>query len=152
VKKYSNVAMRTAWPGPLRKQPMEPFMPSPTMHFKSWGARTELSDLEIQFPDNEAALDGGCPYALKYAALSPKNHLVASCGFEVEDSEVLDFGDANTTPLHALVKRARSNVLLNAIASKGPRFLKQFIHALDPGIPFRNRYASVCEMCEHIMT
>jgi Radical SAM superfamily len=107
---------------------------------------------DLFYPEDEEALAGGCPWAVRSAALSPKNHLVACCGMEAEHNEVLDFGDAAVTPVNQLVEKADDSVIVNAIALKGPLFLKRFIQERAPDVRFRSRYATICEMCEHIVT
>jgi hypothetical protein len=110
-----------------------------------------LSFGDVNFPKNQEDLEGGCRWAVRSAALSPKNHLVACCGIEAEGNEVLDFGDLDATEAKNLVAKADDNVLINAIALAGPMFLKRFIQEHDPDIPFREKYGTVCEVCEHIV-
>jgi hypothetical protein len=106
---------------------------------------------DLAYPDDQSQLDVPCPWAIRSAALSPKNHLVACCGFEVEHNEVLDFGDLGITPAQELVAEADDDVITNAIALFGPMFLKRFIERHDPTVEFRPRYATICEVCEHVV-
>jgi len=106
---------------------------------------------DIPYPTQQEVLAGGCPWAVRSIALSPRNHLVACCGMEAEHNAVLDFGDATGTSISSLVKQADDNVLVNAISLYGPMFLKQFVQVHAPDIPFRERYGSICELCEHIV-
>jgi hypothetical protein len=114
-------------------------------------AHSRLVPSEV-FLDDESLFDRGCPWAVRSAALSPKNHLVACCGFEVEHNEVLDFGDSREHAASDLILRANNDVLVRAVARLGPVYLKTFIKALDPTVTFRDRYGSMCSLCEDIMT
>jgi Radical SAM superfamily len=101
--------------------------------------------------EGEDRLAGGCRWALRSAALSPNNHLLACCGSEVEQNEVLDFGSVDKHDAGDLAEAADEQVLLNAVALLGPKFLKDFIRERAPEIEWRPRYATVCEICEHVM-
>jgi hypothetical protein len=101
--------------------------------------------------EGEERLTGGCRWALRSPALSPNNHLLACCGMEVEHNEVLDFGSIDEYKAGALVERADDMVLLNAVALLGPKFLKDFVRERVPEIPWRQRYATVCEICEDVV-
>jgi hypothetical protein len=114
-------------------------------------ANEEISEADLTFRGEEARLDGGCRWAIRSAALSPKNHLVACCGTEAEDNPVLDFGSLHGQKATERVEFADDQLIVNAIALRGPLFLKEFIQAHRPSVAFRDRYASVCEICEHIV-
>lgn len=107
---------------------------------------------DVFLPDNQATLAGGCPWAVRSAALSPRGHLVACCGIEAEGNAVLDFGPVTAGTAQKLVEAADSDVLVNAIALLGPYYVQQFVKARHPEIGFRPRYATVCEICEDIVT
>jgi hypothetical protein len=115
-------------------------------------AHNVIAEDDITFPETQDDLDLPCPWAVRSAALTPQNHLVACCGMEAENNEVLDFGDVTTATPDDLVTRADDNLIVNAIAFAGPYQLKRFIQGIDPSVPFRDRYGSVCEMCEHIVS
>ena len=114
-------------------------------------AHSRLDASEV-FPEDESSFDRGCPWAVKSAAISPKNHLIACCGFEVEHNEVLDFGDAREHAANDLLLHANNDVLVQAVARLGPIYLRSFIKTMDPTITFRDRYGSMCSLCEDIMT
>lgn len=101
--------------------------------------------------DDESRIGGGCRWALRSPALSPRNHLVACCGTEVDGNEVLDFGSLETSDAASLAEKADDALLLNAVALLGPHFLKEFVKKKAPHLGFRKRYASMCEVCEHVM-
>jgi hypothetical protein len=115
-------------------------------------AHEHLSADDVVYPVDQAGLDKKCRWAGRSPALSPRNHLVACCGMEAEGNEVLDFGDATTEDHLTLVERADDNLIVNAIAYVGPRTLMRFIQERAPAISFRERYASVCEICEHVVS
>jgi hypothetical protein len=71
---------------------------------------------------------------------------------EAEGNEVLDFGDAKAVSVQELVRRADKDIIVNAIALLGPLYLKRFIQARNSDVAFRPQYASLCEMCEHIVS
>lgn len=120
-------------------------------HLQRLGRAANLPDADLNFPESEDALDTPCPWAVRSAALSPANHLVACCGIEAEGNAVLDFGRAADHSPAELVARADDNVLVNAIALRGPVYLKRFLQQRVPSLGWRDRYASVCEVCEHIV-
>lgn len=103
-------------------------------------------------PDNPAALAGGCPWAVRSAALSPQGHLVACCGMEAEGNEILDFGKVEAGTVQSLVDKADRDILMNAIALLGPYHVQQFVRKRRPDVAFRPRYATVCEICEDIVS
>ncbi len=110
-----------------------------------------LREKYLRFADPRA-LDRRCPFAVRSAAVSPKNHLVACCGIEAEDNEVLDLGELDEAPLAELVTRANSDPLVLAIAQFGPDYLMRRARELDPSLSFRPRYSAICEVCEDVTT
>jgi hypothetical protein len=122
---------------------------SPIQRLGRGRARIRADDLgEAPAP---AALEGGCPWAVRSAALSVSNHLVACCAIETDGNPILDFGDLTTTTAPALLQRANDDVVVNAIALLGPMFLRRFLNRQAPDLPFRQDYSSICELCEHIV-
>lgn len=95
----------------------------------------------------------GCIYTLRSAAISPNGHLLACCGFELEGNEVLDFGDATTEPMSALLDRADDDLLANMIALVGPPNIKRILESAVPDeVSFsRERYRSYCEVCSDLV-
>jgi hypothetical protein len=83
---------------------------------------------------------------------SPKGHLVACCGIEAEDNEVLDFGDAQREPIASLVEQTDEDPIVAAIAELGPLHLMRRALQIDPTLTFRSNYAAICEICEDIVT
>jgi len=94
--------------------------------------------------------EGGCPSALRQPALSPKGYLVACCGIEINHNCLLNIGDIAKHTVEDLILRADNHVILNAIALLGPSFLKRVIEYYAPEVPFFERYASLCQLCDHI--
>lgn len=107
---------------------------------------------DVFLPSDPDSLAGPCPWAVRSAALSPRGHLVACCGMEAEGNAVLDFGLAGQGRTDALIDHAERDVLVNAIALLGPHYVQQFVRARRPDIPFRPAYATVCEICEDIVS
>lgn len=103
-------------------------------------------------PTEPNALAGGCPWAMRSAALSPKGRLVACCGMEAEGNPVLDLGEIAPGGVQLLVDSANSNIVVNAIALLGPYYVQQFVRARKSDIAFRPHYATVCEICEDIVS
>ena len=96
---------------------------------------------------------GGCPYAIRSAAISAKGHLVSCCGFEVEDNAVLDYGSLDTEPLHALLDRADNDLLSNLIALFGPVKLMRLLQQNCPDeVSFPRTYRTYCEACYDLVT
>lgn len=104
---------------------------------------------DVFIPEEQDDLDLPCPWAVRSAALSPAGHLVACCGIETEGNEVLDFGSVAEGAQRRVVQ-ADNDVIVNAIALRGPMFLKRFLEEHEPSVDFRDDYGSVCEICEHI--
>lgn len=95
--------------------------------------------------------EGGCPVVLRDPALSPTGHLVGCCGMEVETNGVLDMGDTNINTAANILVETDDKVILNAIALLGPLFLKHFIERHAPEVSFYEKYATFCQLCEHIV-
>lgn len=95
---------------------------------------------------------GGCPWAVRSPAVSPAGHLLSCCGFEVAGNEVLDIGDLDREPLEVLLDKADNDLLLNIIAMDGPYRMLDFLKEQEPNLPFRHRYSSFCELCQHIVS
>ncbi len=136
----------------LPRHRMAPCTACPTRYLQRLGRGKDLPDQDLIFPDTEEALNTPCPWAVRSAALSPSNHLVACCGIEAEGNPVLDFGSASEMSVTTLVNRADNSLLVNAIALLGPVYLKRFLTERAPEIAWRPRYSSVCEVCEHLVT
>jgi len=115
-------------------------------------AHNELPSTDIIYPDSQNELEGGCPWAVNSPALTAGNHLAVCCGIEAHGNAVLDLGDIGETSFAELIEQADQDVLLNAIALMGPMYLKRVIQAYDPSVAFRERYGSVCQVCEDIVT
>jgi hypothetical protein len=117
------------------------------------GRGNELIDPRVLVyrDDNEERLVGGCRWALRSAALSPNNHLLACCGTEAEHNPVLDFGSVDERDAADIADDADDMLLLNAVALLGPKFLKDFVRERAPHIVWRPRYSTVCEICEHVV-
>ncbi len=97
-------------------------------------------------------LQGGCPFAASSPAVSPDNNLLACCGFEVAGNAVLDFGDLDTHSVPDLYAHVERDLIVKAIAERGPAFLADFVSRKAPHISWRPTYSSVCEVCEHVTT
>jgi Radical SAM superfamily len=116
-------------------------------------AREVLSDSDLTYPESQASIDQGCPWALRSAALAPNGHLVACCGIEAAGNEVLDFGDVRERDTAALAESAEAQLMVQAISVVGPYRLLHLAQSLSRRSPVmvRSRYASVCEACEDLV-
>ena len=101
----------------------------------------------------DAEAIGGCPMAVRSAAISPQGHLVACCGIEAEGNDILDYGDLAEHSLADLLDRADRDVPTNMIAILGPPKIKELLEAIAPDeIDFpRERYHSYCDVCEDLV-
>ncbi|ADZ70542.1 radical SAM protein [Polymorphum gilvum] len=115
-------------------------------------AHGRIDPADVIFPADPTELNGGCPWAVRSAALSPRGRLVACCGMEAEDNAVLDFGAVRDAGAQALVEKADRSAIMNAIALLGPAWVQDFVRRRRPDIAFRPRYATVCEICEDIVS
>ncbi|WP_334054493.1 radical SAM protein [Burkholderia cepacia] len=115
------------------------------------GRGSDLPDGAIIFPE-EKVLNLPCPWAVRSAALSAGGHLVACCGTEAHGNEFLDFGDVREFGVGDLLEKANESLVIKVIRKYGPYFLMNFIksYAGDEKI-FKDRYSSVCEICEGIV-
>jgi hypothetical protein len=111
-----------------------------------------LKEAYVRWPSSPDKLDRACPWAVRSAALSPRNHLVACCGIEAEGNEVLDFGSLDEAGVPELVSRANADPLVLAISTLGPQYLMRRAVEADPSLTFRDRYAAICEVCEDVTT
>lgn len=95
---------------------------------------------------------GGCPWAVRSAAISPKGHLLSCCGFELEDNPILDYGDINSRPLSELLDQADGDLITNMIAIFGPAKIKQILEQYWPDeVSFPRRYRTYCEVCNDLV-
>lgn len=110
---------------------------------------SELPPLEA----GESLADyGGCPWALRSAAISPSGHLLSCCGFELEDNPILDYGDLNERPLSELLDRADGDLITNMIAILGPPRIKEILEQHWPDeVSFPRTYNSYCEVCSDLV-
>lgn len=101
----------------------------------------------------EAEAFGGCPWAVRSAAITPRNHLVACCGFELHGNPILDFGDLSETSVPELLGRADDDLITNMIALLGPPKIMQLLKELCPDeVSFpRPQYHSYCETCQDLI-
>ncbi|HLX47091.1 MAG TPA: radical SAM protein [Streptosporangiaceae bacterium] len=111
-----------------------------------------LRETYARFPDDPRKLNQACPWAIRTAALSAKNHLVACCGIEAEGNEVLDFGRRADHDMTSLVAKANDDPLVLAIATLGPSHLMKRAQQFDPSLEFRPAYSAICEICEDVTT
>ena len=119
---------------------------------------TELSESELPVVPSAEELDkladliGGCPWALKSAAISAKGHFVACCGFEVEDNPILDYGSLDDHSLDALMTKADNDLVSNMIAILGPIKIMRLLEKICPTeIDFPRGYRSFCEVCHDLV-
>lgn len=115
----------------------------------------ELRPEDVKFDarwDTRSRELGGCRYAVRSAAVSPSGRLLTCCGFEVAGNEVLDLGDLHEHSMTELLDKADNDLLLNLIALDGPYKIMDFLKESVPDLPFRERYSSFCELCQHIVT
>lgn len=96
---------------------------------------------------------GGCPHAARAVAISPGNHLVSCCGFELHGNPILDFGDLATHDAKTLADKADDDLIVNMISMVGPPRLKKILEELCPDeVSFpKTRYQSYCEVCNDLV-
>ncbi len=96
---------------------------------------------------------GGCPWAIRSAAISPKGNLLACCGTEVDGNPILDYGSIKEHTLEELLDIADNDLITNMISVLGPVKLKQLLEQIAPDeIEFpRKSYRGYCEVCEDLI-
>jgi hypothetical protein len=107
-----------------------------------WDALAELADTV-----------GGCAWAVRSAAISPRGHLLACCGTEVDGNPILDYGSLAEHTLEELLDFADNDLITNMIAFLGPVRIKLILDQLAPGETVfpRASYRGVCEVCEDLV-
>ena len=115
-----------------------------------------VSERELDDRDDlDAAAEriGGCPWAIRGAAVTPGGHLAACCGFELEGNPILDYGDLREVPLAGLLDRADGDLISNMIAVLGPPKIRRLLERLAPGEAVfpRERYRTYCEVCSDLV-
>jgi hypothetical protein len=103
--------------------------------------------------DELAETVGGCPYAIRSAAISAKGHFVSCCGFEVEDNPILDYGNLDDESMAALIDRADNDLISNLIALLGPVKLMRILQQNHPEeVNFPRKYRTYCEVCYDLVS
>ncbi len=93
-----------------------------------------------------------CGNIIQDTTIGYNNHVVACCGINTEGNSVLDLGDLSKESLADILNRAADSVIINAIAQAGPYCLRMFVQEKDPTVQFKEKYTSVCEICEDVTT
>ena len=107
-----------------------------------------IADEELPVGVRDLADHGGCPWAMRSAAISPSGHLLSCCGFELEGNPVLDYGDLRSQPAGALLDAVDDDLVTNLIAIVGPPKLKDLLVEHWPEeVKFERDYRSYCEVC-----
>lgn len=114
-------------------------------------AERKVPDAYFDSGDDGRMLACACPYAFRSPALSPKGHLLACCGFELDDNAVLDLGDIGSATVGSLQTKALDDPLLKGIIYLGPYYLMNLAKQVAPEIRFKERYGAVCEVCRSIV-
>ncbi|HER26402.1 MAG TPA: radical SAM protein [Rhodospirillales bacterium] len=113
-------------------------------------AEKSLHPDNFYFIQNEEDLIGVCPHAYCSPAISPRGHLLACCGFELDGNPVLDFGDLKSARLASIRETALNNPILKGIIYLGPHYLMELVRQVAPEIHFNKQYSSVCEVCRSL--
>jgi len=92
-----------------------------------------------------------CPNVLASPAITPENHLVGCCGFELNGNPVLDLGESSGIDIVKLWEIASDNIIIKAIREVGPGFLLEFAAQKNNNIRIRDDYIGVCEVCQDVI-
>lgn len=114
-------------------------------------AAEELDDKTFKYKTHARSLLGRCATVMSTVTVSPSNHLWACCGFECGDGSALDLGDLSKSSMASIIKRNEKNVVVQAIKTMGPMFLKDFLTSIEPGLVFKERYTCACDLCKDIV-
>ena len=93
-----------------------------------------------------------CNNILHDTTIGYNYHVNACCGIKPDGNPVLDLGDLSKEPLADILNRAANSVIINAIHHAGPYCLRMFVQEKDPTVQFKEKYTSVCEICEDVTT
>ncbi len=107
-----------------------------------------ISDDELPAGVEHLSAHGGCPWAVRSAAISPSGNLLSCCGFELENNPVLDYGDLRSQSAKELLDSVDDDLVTNLIAIVGPPKLKDLLVEHWPDeVKFDRAYRSYCEVC-----
>lgn len=113
-------------------------------------------DLRKSMPRKSSSNNGSlfqhCPNLLRSPAITPENHLVGCCGFEMKENPVLNFGSLAESKPGSLWSGALDDILVRAISQLGPGFLLRYAASLDPSIAIKDHYQGICEVCQDVTT
>ncbi|MDU9139240.1 radical SAM protein [Klebsiella aerogenes] len=115
------------------------------------GRGKNIPENDLIYPSRQSDLNIKCQWAVRSAALSADGRLVACCGIEANGNEFLDFGDVKNNNAYDLIKDAENRVVIKAIRNFGPYFLMQFVKGFCSEKIFKDKYSSICEICEDVV-
>lgn len=116
------------------------------------GRGIALAEEDIIYPHKQSSLNLKCPWAVNCAALSAGSHLLACCGINAHGNEFLDFGDVRGKNASELLRQGEQRLVIKAIRKFGPWFLMKLVSDITTRPIFKTRYASVCEICEDVVS
>ncbi|EAS2000373.1 radical SAM protein [Salmonella enterica] len=116
------------------------------------GRGRNIPENDLIYPSKQSDLNIKCPWTVRSAALSANGHLVACCGVEAHGNEFLDFGEAKKDNAYNLIEDVENRVVIKAIRNFGPYFLMQFVKEFSTNKIFKDKYSSICEICEDVVS
>lgn len=115
--------------------------------FYRLGRGRKMKQSECFFPNQEEIYSCTCSRRNLQKVITPRDHVGACCGINPEGSQLLDFGplESDTQP------NELQSTFLDAVTVLGPGYLEKLVMDRNPEISLkRDRYASICEMCEDL--
>ena len=114
-------------------------------HLVRLGRGRGLRDDYATFPDHqESVMLQSCPPSNREPVITPRDHVSACCGVNPDGNRVLDFGEGSDGPTEF------QHVVLGALHYLGPGHLLRMAQDGGGGLRARERYASICEMCDDV--
>lgn len=106
----------------------------------------------LDFCTDEELQTATCNGVVTRATVSFDNHLWACCGVQSSGNSILDLGDLNVESITDVAERAADSIILNAIHEVGPYRMMMYAKYKDPSIVWKEKYFSMCEMCNDMTT
>jgi organic radical activating enzyme len=91
-----------------------------------------------------------CPFVVSSAAISAKGDIWTCCGFEMDQDSYLNLGNANAEPASTILRRARDDVFVNALAVLGPHRIRAIVKEVAPELISDITPPSICEACHDV--
>lgn len=94
-------------------------------------------------------MNGPCNQIMNVVAVTPKQELIACCGFPMEELPALRIGSVAESPIDDVLRRAPPDLLKIWLHTEGPAGIAEFVARYVPGYTLP-AYASICQACTYL--